>query len=237
MDPIRVLVAPFLERTVPGQCFWPFMRIAARAAIDGYSLLETPWQNEVMARERAVESLLADGGKHTHILMLDIDHNHREDIVNRLTRWVVEDPERSVVAALCFRRNADYEPLGFIKRKDGKGYEFPYPCRDIGLVEVARLGLGAALIHRRVFEALPDRGWFTPTYDRIKEGYWPDTSFAFSDRATGAGFKLWLDTTTVSPHLTDGWVDDKTLDSYMKAKEAEAKRRQKAARAAKGGKS
>ena len=235
MQDVRVLVAPFLERTVQGKCFWPFMRIAARAPIDGYSMVETPWQREDIARERAVEALLSND-RYTHILMLDIDHEHPEDIVKRLSRWVGADPARGVVGALCFRRGPEYEPMAFIKGPDGK-YIFPYPCRDIGLVEVDRIGLGACLIDRRVFEALPQRGWFTYTYDRLlPEGVWPDTSLVFSDRVKGAGLRIFVDTTTVSPHWTDGWVDDKTLDSYIAKQKWEAKRRRAAARAAKGGK-
>ena len=57
-----------------------------------------------VVRNRAGEALLMSD--FTHILMLDADHLHQVDIVQRMARRVIQDPTRQVVAGLYFNRRA-----------------------------------------------------------------------------------------------------------------------------------
>lgn len=214
MKPVRVVVAPLQEKWVAGEVFGSFLSIAARAPVDGYAVDVGGTAREDMAREAAADRLLARPD-FTHVLMLDIDHQHPADIVKRLSRWVIEDRSRAVVGALCYRRTPNYEPMAFIKNPDEQGWYFPFPSHHIGLVEVDRVGLGAVLIAREVFESMPEKGWFTWTYDRILEGEWPCTSLVFCDRAKAKGFHIYVDTETISPHMSTGWVDEKTHERFV----------------------
>lgn len=216
MLPVKVLVYPLLERFLYYRWHMALMRIAARASVDHYMLYEADPMREDLARENAVKTLLASDC--SHLLMLDLDHNHPEDIVRRLREDVIEDRERHILGALCFRRTANYEPLAFIDNPEGGSY-FPYPWPK-GIVKVNRVGNGAKLIDRRVFEAMPGKGWFRCDYSRVAEGVWPSSDITFDKAAEALGFGVYVDTRIVSPHHTDGWVDDNTFKAFVATNEA-----------------
>lgn len=117
------------------------------------------------------------------------------------------------LAELCADENFDMIGGAYARKIPGNGIvarflpDAPSVVRffDGGQVmEVEGLGFGFLAIHRRVFEKLAPlfplvqmnerkvRGWFVPEVDGKR---YKSEDYAFIDRARGAGFKIWLDTT------------------------------------------
>ena len=75
-----------MERTVTEQAFWGFMAIAQR----NWALYAGPCQRTDLARNAAAQACL--NGEYTHLCMFDVDHVHPANIIERLARWVEDDP-------------------------------------------------------------------------------------------------------------------------------------------------
>ena len=204
---VTPVVAIPIERTVPGSVFWHFMAIAGR----GWPIVAQPYNRTDIARN-AFASYLLDHPEFSHLVMLDLDHRHPTDIVERLARWCENAPHViQMVGGLSFRRREPYDPLMWV-RQDGH-YYVPGEW-DPGLAEGDMIGFGAVMIARSVFEALAPP-WFTYDYSRAAEGTWPTEDIGFCQRVRQAGVSIWCDTSTVSPHHIDGWVDESTFRSYL----------------------
>lgn len=208
---VSVLVSPLVERSISAPAFWAFMRIANR----GHALREQGYMRCDMAHEAAARALLKS--EHTHLLTLDIDHDHPPDIVERLARWVEQDPARLVVGALTFKRVPPYSPLFYLRHGER---DYMTPARwEPGLLRVAACGTGAMLIHRSVFEQLPEP-WFGYDYSHVvdKDG-WPGVDMWFSKLCERHGIAMYCDTTTESPHLTETVVGEAVYRAYNRAQE------------------
>jgi len=204
----RVALAIPLERTVPGAVFHSFLRIVQR----GHPVMALPYMRTDTARNEFASHLLKS--QFTHILMLDLDHAHPADIVERLARWVVEDPTRLIVSGMYFRRGEPYEPVAWIRGSNGIYHSLAEWDAAGGLVQVHALGTGAMLISREVFERLP-RPWFAYVYNEDGETSNGEDMY-FCKLCETHGIAMWLDTTTVSPHLTDGWIDERAYRNYQR---------------------
>jgi len=204
----RIIVGIPLERAIShaDQCFWPFMEIASQNPVFG----RLPYQRTDLYRNKMAELLLKTDM--THLLMLDLDHIHPPDIIQRLARWVLMDDDIKIVGGLNFRRGEPFEPCAFIQGDDGHVYA-PADWGQ-GLVAVDYLGTGSILISREVVEEL-EPPWFYNDYSKAWESNYPGEDMGFSIKARKAGFKLWLDTTTTSPHLTTSAVDESTFRKHM----------------------
>lgn len=188
------------------QVFYNFWGIAQQ----GVPVFMMPYQRIDVARNKfAVELLRSD---FTHLLMLDIDHKHPLDIVQRLARWVIAKPEVQVVGGLNFRRNEPYDPCCGFWGNDGKYY--PPADWDEGLIEVDVIGTGSILIAREVFELIPPP-WFYFDYSKVWADTWIGEDITFSKLCNKQGIKLYVDTTLTSPHMTDAWVGKDTFKAYM----------------------
>jgi len=187
------------------------MAIAARgpAILRGY-----PARVDV-AHERAAEQFLDTD--FTHILMLDEDHVHPPDIIQRLARWVIEDPERLVVGGLNFRRTPPYDACAFYIR-DNEAFSI-YDW-DRGLMEVDRIGGASLLVAREVFEQIK-KPWFYMHQEHMNEGNWASTDMSFCMNCLDAGIKMYCDTTTTSPHVTESLVTEETFKQYVEDHPAE----------------
>lgn len=206
----RILLGIPLERSVShaSLTFFRFMEIAAQ----GVAFIKQDYTRTDLARNRFASELLKSD--HTHILMLDLDHTHPADIVQRLARWVMMNPAIQVVGGLNFRRSEPYEPCAFIRSEDGSlGAPADWSA---GLIEVDYLGTGSVLIAREVFEQL-EPPWFYHIYDH--EGKWDDTypgeDIGFSEKCAAAGIKMYVDTTTTSPHISEKLIGENTFRSYL----------------------
>jgi hypothetical protein len=203
---IKPLLGILTERTMPGETFHAFCKIVGQ----GWDLVIQPPLRTDLARHRMAEELLR--GDHTHLIMLDCDHNHPADIVQRLCRWVDDDATREVVAGLTFRRCEPHDPLCFIRNGDNWYAPTEWPT---GLWQVNAVGTGAICIARTVFERIP-QPWFYYDYSNVEHDAWPTEDLAFCARCTDANIKIWVDTTTVSPHMGMAWIDEKAFRDYLK---------------------
>ena len=178
-------------------------------------------QNMVgLAREKGCQQLM--DSNFTHIVMLDADHQHQHDIIQRLCRWVIDDPEKLIIGGLNFRRGEPYDPCAFIEDGEG-GYGTLYSWEQ-GLVEVDYIGFGAIIIAREALERIK-KPWFYCNYpDGVEvDGSWYAEDIHFCKKAGEAGIKIYCDTTTTSPHMISGIVDESTFRKYIEQnKEHEA---------------
>ena len=199
-DPnVRIAIAIPMERTIMQDAFFSFARIFQQ----GWPMARLPYTRNDIAREKfgqfVRDEKMPDGvtPKYTHILMLDSDHAHPEDIVQRLARWVFLYPSTvKVVGGLNFRRGEPYDPCAFVDPGDGTFHRLAHWGR--GILEVDALGTGSMLIAREVFETL-EEPWFN--YEYPKGDFTPGTDMSFSRKCKEAGIALWVDGTTTSPHL------------------------------------
>ena len=205
----RIVVGIPLERALShaSEVFWPFMHIAANNPFFG----ELPYMRTDLYRNKMATMLLKSN--FTHLLMLDADHIHPHDIVQRLAKWVLLSDEIKIVGGLNFRRGKPYEPCAFIEEEDGGVYapaDWPQ-----GLIEVDYLGTGSMLIAREVFEEM-EPPWFYNDYSRAWENHYPGEDIGFCAKAREAGFKIFMDTTVTSPHAITRFVDETTFRNYMR---------------------
>lgn len=204
----RVVGAVLQERSMShaSHVFYDFWSIAQQ----GLPIMKMPYGRTDMVRNKlAIELLKTD---FTHLLMLDVDHKHPWDIVQRLSRWVLLDPKKLVIGGLNFRRGPPYDPCCYLRGKDGKLY--PPVEWTPGLIRVDAIGTGSILIAREVFERLPPP-WFYNDYSRVWEDEWPGEDLGFSQLCRDNGIEMWVDTTTTSPHMIDGWVDETSFRQYL----------------------
>ena len=188
--------------------FWRFMEIASQ----GVAFVKQDYTRTDLARNRLAMRLLESN--YTHLLMLDLDHTHPADIVQRLARFPLMNPEIKIVGGLNFRRSEPYEPCAFIRNGDGS-LGAPADWNG-GLMEVDYLGTGSILIAREVFEQI-EPPWFFNIYDHEGkwEDQWPGEDIGFNEKAKEAGFKMYLDTSTTSPHVASRLIGAQTFRNYL----------------------
>ncbi len=203
---IKICIGIPMERNVTDTAFPHFWNIARR----GWPLIDHLYGRTDVNRNRMAEVLLQSD--YTHVMMLDLDHIHSHDIVERHARWVLQDPERLIVSGLHFRRGEPYEPCAFVFAPDGDLHapvEWP-----AGLVRVDATGHGSILISRKVFEQL-EKPYWAYSYAHAKKGTYPSEDMYFSWICREAGIKMWCDTTITSPHLITGLVDESVFRQWM----------------------
>ena len=203
---IRVLVGIPMERTIGQLSFFGFVKIFTQ----GWPLAQLEYTRNDIARCKFGDFLLASS--YTHLLMLDSDHVHPADVVQRLARWFRAYPDQvRVLGGLNFRRGAPFDPCAFVDPGDG-GFRRMAQWSG-GAIEVDALGSGSIMIARSVFEELP-RPWFGYDYSDL-EG-WPGTDMWFSRLCKAHNIALWGDTTTTSPHVGDRLIDETTYRAWLK---------------------
>ena len=183
---VRVMVGVLPERNgVPSpDILFDLIAIAQR----GHPFVRIPYTRTDLARNSLAEHLLSEE-RFTHLLMLDADHRHPHDIVERLSKWVIEDPSRQVVAGLAFRRGAPFDPCMYLEAGDGQVY---VPDEWHGLMPVDLAGTAAMLISREVFERIPGRGLRSTTRARRNACIRAKT-FGFAGAARNTAFRYgWI---------------------------------------------
>lgn len=205
----RVLVAFLLERTISyaDLVFPAMMQIAAQGPV----ILNMPYMRTDLARNKAAMELLKTD--FTHLLMLDIDHVHPTDIIQRLAKWVVADPKKyQIVGGLNFRRSEPYDPCAYHMESDGSMTTIAWDEKDT-ILEVDRLGTGSIMIAREVFETIPPP-WFTNDYSQVWRDAWPGEDIGFSRLCVKHNIKQWVDVTVTSPHITPAIIDGASWEHW-----------------------
>jgi len=218
--PKPVVFVPFTQHLAFADEVCP--RLLAIAAQGAPFMTQHAFRTD-MARNLAARALVES--EFSHLIMLDQDHLHDIQIVQKLTRWIRNDPTKQIVGALYFRRGEPYEPQAFKQREDGLYYFLE--DWDADLVEVDVIGTGAICIAREVFEALtPPYFWYDYSHfnDKGSEFISASEDVQFCKSARAAGFRIWCDTTIKMPHLISGKVNEITYRNYAKMQEAKAEK-------------
>lgn len=205
---IRIVIHIPLERTMRDIPFLYFWQIARQ----GYDLVPRTYGRTDMNRNNAGQYLL-ENKKYTHVLMLDSDHIHGDDIAGRLGRHVIDNPDRLVVAGLNFRRTQPFDPCMFLYDETGKLR--PPLVWPQGCLPVDATGTGCVLISRKVFETLP-RPWFAYGYNWAEENIYPSEDMYFAQSCRANGIQQWVDTETTSPHNGDNWIHAEHFRRFMR---------------------
>ena len=199
-----------VEGTIPEPVWWHHMAIAQH----GYPLIRIPPLRRVdLARNLFAVHFVREATAYTHLVMLDMDHAHWPNVIERLRARVAEDPSRLVVSGTYFRRCEPHDPNGWTVDAEG---HFSNPLETTpGVYRRDRLGLGCVIIAREVFERIPPP-WFYFTYDATNwergfDGHGED--IVFTGLCQQAGIACWQDVGIESPHLVNGWV---TRETYLK---------------------
>jgi len=126
----------------------------------------------------------------THLLFLDADMVYPPDTISRLL-----EHDKDIVGAMTFKRLPNFDPILFT----GDHYKMtPIDPIPDGLVEVTATGTGCLLIKTSVFDVM-EMPWFEfGMHDNKPVG----EDIAFCYRAGDAGFKIYVDTTVRTEHLT-----------------------------------
>ena len=218
---VRPLVGVLLERAISnadevypwiialGQQRWP--------------IVDTGYGRTDVSRCTMVENMLTSDIDYTHLVMLDIDHDHGQDVVPKLIRAVTEDPSRLVVTALSFRRGQPYEPIAFRRNDEGlfQAVLTWEPGEVLG--GLARIGLGAVIIAKEVFERVP-WPWFK--YEYLNRGEYPSEDIWFAKQCEAAGIGMYVDTRITNDHLSVARVNESVFWGYIKMREDQERQRQ-----------
>lgn len=157
-------------------------------------------------RNDLVEKAMTLGA--THLIMMDTDMDYHPDTIPRLLSHKLP-----VVGALCYRRYPPFDPI-MLKGSVGN-YDSIDEWDEGALVEVDATGAGCLLFDMSIFRKMP-RPWFNFRHMKTGEGIGEDIGFC-SDLKE-AGYKIFVDTTVPSGHLTTMCVNDATYRLYKSAK-------------------
>lgn len=204
---MNVGVAVPLGNNVTAAAFNAFMAIAQR----GWPLLQRGSSRTDVNRNEFGKMLLAEP-QLDYLLMLDADHLHPPDIVERLIRIVRHDPSRLIVGGLNFRRREPHEPLVWVKLDDGL-YHYPVEIPD-GIFKCDVIAHGSLLLHRSVLERI-EYPWWRYDYSIGIDDEFPTEDIYFCKRAREAGIEIWCDPFTVSPHLASREITGANFEQYI----------------------
>lgn len=207
----RILVCIPLERSLSyaDLVFWPFMKIA----MQGPAFAETSYSARIdVMRNQFVKQLLMSS--FTHLLMLDNDHKHPEDIIQMFARWPLLYPEMRVISGLNFRRSPPFDPVAGNLTDVGKR-PIMLEWRE-GIIEIDEVGAASLFVDRSVFEQL-EPPWFYNDYSRVWENNWPGEDLGFCKKCRDANIPIYIDTTISSPHCAEVFVTEQTFRDFVRA--------------------
>ena len=207
--PIKVLGFVPNERTLPApEKVLPSLFHYAR---QGVSFIHQNYARTDIARNKAALTLL--GTDFDFLLMLDNDHKHDPDMLQKLCGWVMLYPEIRVIGGLNFQRRAPYKPAFFNEDEEGH-VSVPLTFPD-ELFTVDVLGTGSILIHRSVFTQIDANcAWFRYEYDGAPNDYWPGEDIYFSHLCKKNGIPMYVDPSCRSPHISEEETTEETFKSW-----------------------
>jgi hypothetical protein len=202
----QIFFAYLPERFVSEQSLWAIADICMAAGQKGHKLIHIPHARTDVARNEIVNIFLDNSSSPEDVLvMLDIDHDHPMDTVERLAA-----SPGDITGALAFRRSAPYDPQFYLAAEVEPGevkegdYVFQMSEWPKGQLEVEAVGFGAVAIKRRVFDVMKEAGepfpYFRISYDHYRRGKAPGEDIPFCYAAKRLGLKVMVDTTFETPH-------------------------------------
>lgn len=162
------------------------------------------------AREMCAEAMIE--GDYDWLLFLDSDMAPRPDLIQRLLAH-----DKDIVSAMAFKRVPPYSPCFYPKVDYIPAGEVGGPAVKLfqaddwtkGLGEIEGVGMACTLIRKGVFEKVPAPR-FMPMPVLAED-------LGFCLRARRAGFKIYVDTTQVVPHVATEEITDVHFRMYKEA--------------------
>ena len=164
-----------------------------------------------VVRNQIVAGILASDTQ--FLIMVDDDLIPPDDLLE------MAEQDCDIVGALCYGWDMKNGPFVVAYHQgDDEQYFRPIPGRteNTGLHEVAFVGGGCMMIHRRVLEALP-APWFYFQIDPDGKKVVLSEDFVFCQNAAKQGFKIFLDTDRVCGHLKKVDLRDIVAQSARRA--------------------
>lgn len=221
---LNILIGiPTGDKAAPGSSslFLHWMGLFLKWGGNNWSLCGTSEGPPSLTRDYLVRQLLKDD-KFTHLLMLDSDHFHPKDIVERLARWIEHEEGPQVISALNYQRKAPYRPAAFFF--DGPQYGLLHISTwPQGLVKLDAVGASALLVAREVFERLPEP-WFEFHYLPMPDGAKPrfiGEDIWFCKKLKDIGVPVYVDTMTTCPHMGEAMVGEEQFRAWVAAQPAD----------------
>ena len=212
----RVLWTMLMERNISAQAVTAALRIAGRCGRRGYAFLALPYTRTDDARNTACLALARmmerGGSDRDTLVMLDCDHVHPVDVVERLVAHDV-----GVVGALYFRRSHPHDAMAFFRGEDGELHTPMEWDADAGLTPCAMVGTAAIAIQAWVFKRLIAAGYRWPwfRYCYAEDGIIQPTEDIYFGRICElAGIPHHVDFSLMTPHLTTSVVDTSVFERY-----------------------
>lgn len=211
----KVFWALLLERSVQEHNVQAMLDVAARAGHNEYVRIFHPYGRTDLARNNMVKIFLEQAADPNDVLiMLDADHTHPFDILERLA---AHPAEIGVVGALAFRRGLPHFPCFFVR--DGQGaYHIIAEWEPGGLLKGTIVGTGAIAIKRWVFEQLKASGFEWPffRYTYAPNGpVQPSEDIYFGECCEQCGIPHYCDTAIETPHLAVGEIDSSSWKQWQ----------------------
>lgn len=201
------------ERNINCLAVQALVRIAGRCSRAGFNYISLPYLRTDDARNTACLAL-AKGivNDRDTLVMLDADHEHPPDIVERLVKHDV-----GVVGALYFRRSEPYDAMVFIRGEDDVLHTPAEWDEDAGLQPCACVGTGAIAIQAGVFKALMAAGfnwpWFRYGYHEDSRTQ-PTEDMYFGHICEQAGISHHVDFSLTTPHLAMSRIDRAAFEAH-----------------------
>lgn len=208
----QVYFAALKEKHLEQTAISAIEAIHYRAGQKNYVRLNTAAQRTDTARNVLVGAFMQMATDPNDVLvMLDYDHDHPIDIIDRLTAY-----NKSIVGALAFRRGEPYFPCVFFRHPDGT---LRHPERwEPKLYRVDAMGTAAIAIRRYVFDELKAKGvgepWFRYVYPEGSPVH-PSEDMYFSHCCEMVGIPMYCDMGLITDHLTAGRINQHSWFSWL----------------------
>ena len=168
-----------------------------------------------MARNSLADEFLKSDS--TELLFIDSDVIPQVDDILRL---MAQSGDKDITAGAYPRRKKDRKFFMDLYYDDNGDLEF-----DGAMMRIRRVGTGFMLIRRNVLEHISANseryvgqdgvGTIASIFDfNLKDGFFVGEDYSFCDKATDAGFKVWLDVEISLPHIGQ---EEFTNDFYNEA--------------------
>lgn len=212
----KVYVAVVMDKYLEQFAVSALLQVAAHCGKLGYYQILFPSARVDVNRNNIVKAFLSASTEDDDALvMLDSDHAHPADIVERLVGHNV-----GVVGALAFTRSVPYMPCCFLHLN---GAFRPFADWTVqGLVPCDAVGTGAIAIRRSVFRQLDEADpegtggfYFQCAYPASMDTPTPSEDMWFATACLLAGIPHHVDTSLVTPHLMTAAVDESYFRAYQ----------------------
>lgn len=207
----KVFWAVPMERAIQEHAVASLLNIERQAAQRNYRRFALPYLRIDVARNKFVTAFMeASSDPDDTLIMLDNDHRHPADILERLSAW---PHEVGVVGALAYRRGEPYDPLAFIRTEDGNLHILARWEEGAKLIECTVVATCGIAIKRWVIERLDEidlKGRYFQY--RYPDGeHYPTEDMFFGEMCEKVGVSHYIDVSLEIPHLT---VSEITHESW-----------------------